>query len=232
MSVIPFTARNVKSLETLVREVTPIPPDALLGTYLANREAYSRSHGERRPLSLEERAEFCAEYRGAETYQTTADTAQLLVWLDGLYQETICDDLQQHLTGDALEAFREVVGAVAAERLTPGGAWVRLATYAYIRRLPDLPGSACRVQIASSDDFDVPVCVVSAQGEQTSDPNHGRIFTDAAVPYAFRFAWVMHDLLYQSRREEDRAELHTAATRRGLTVTWAPGCKVMNWAGM
>lgn len=220
MSVIAYTAQEIKTLELATR--TLIPLELLLSPfpqlYAANADAYSRTYDQRRPLTDTELAERVTEYEcvvGDAEYAARMNAPAVLSALHGLTWNCLSNAGEYPVTPLTEAARRAVVQSVAFECLTPGGRAVRLSEWAYVRRLPDGEDLSLRLQFLTTADTATPYWGQHAAVNRVAAAAHGQVVADRAIPRAFEQAWAVHDLI-EAETDAERAAAFLAAERLGM----------------
>lgn len=193
MSVIGYTAQEIKTLELVTYALIPL--ELLLSPfpqlYAANADAYSRSYDQRRPLTDTERAERITEYEcagGDPGLAARMDAPAVLSALHGLTWNCVSNAGEYPVSAIAEAARRAVVQSVAFECLTPGGRAARLSEWAYVRRLPDGEDLSLRLQFLTTADTATAYRGQNAAVNQVAAGFHGQVAADRAIPRAFERA--------------------------------------------
>jgi hypothetical protein len=131
MSVLPYTAAEIKALETIAREWVNIEEGIFLSLYGANVCAYAASY--RIPEQPGEA--LTAQYAQAQPAPLTASGPELLDALHRLTYNIFDNEGRSWLTLEGEAARRRLVQSVAFEVLTEGGPWVQVADTGSIRRV-------------------------------------------------------------------------------------------------
>jgi len=221
MSVIAYSADEVKTLEVAVRRLIPLErmvnPFAAL--YTANADAYSRTYDECRALSEGEQAERVSEYEQAQAIPGQAEAmsaADVLELLHRLEYNCVSNGGEYTVSEQAEQARRAVVQGVVFECLYPNCPPVKLADLAYIRRLSDGEDHSMRVQILTTDNPHAPYQGQDREVNKTAAQYHGKVFRDGEIPSAFRLAWAIHDLCGAQADADYEAALHAEAVSLGI----------------
>lgn len=223
MSVIPYTAAEIKALEVAVSRLIPLermvnPFPAL---YVANADAYSRSYDERRPLTEGEQAEHVSEYEQAQPHPHPREdlcAADVLAMLHSLTYNCLTNGGTYTVSPQAEEARRAVVQSVVFECLTPNGRPVKLGEFAYIRRLSDGEDLSMRIQLLTTDNPQQPYQCQDEDVNKMAAQYHGRVFRDGEIPFAFKLAWAVNDLCGVQADAEYETALRAEAVKRGITT--------------
>lgn len=131
MSVIPYTAADVKALEMAAREWVNVEEGIFPGLYVANLRAYAASYREPQPPG----EALTSEYAQAQPAPITSSGPELLEALHRLTYNIVSNDGRSWLTAEGEAMRRRLVQSVAFELLTEGGPWVQVADSGSIRRV-------------------------------------------------------------------------------------------------
>ncbi|CAM3474263.1 hypothetical protein DESA109040_14090 [Deinococcus saxicola] len=223
MSVIGYTAQEIKTLELATRALIPL--ELLLSPfgqlYTANADAYSRTYDVRRPLTDTERAERVTEYecaQGNPEHAALMDAPAVLSALHGLTWNCVSNEGEYPVSTVAEAARRAVVQSVAFECLAPGGRAARLSEWAYVRRLPDGENLSLHLQFLTTADTATAYRGQKAAVNGVAAGFHGQVAADRAIPRAFERAWAVHDLT-QAQTDAELAAAFLAVERLGLRQT-------------
>lgn len=200
MSVIQYTAQNVKALELACAELVNFQGNPFPLLFLANRCAHALTY-QGRVLQEAELNELACSYLDAvaipDESEPLTDPSRALSALHQLTYHCTSNGGADFIDQTTEEARRFIVNGLAVECFPAwtdqDSALIRLSDFAYVRKLADSAEHAYRLQFFTSPDETRPYQGSSPEVNDLSAAHHGSVFT--LTRYGFAFAWRIHDLI-------------------------------------
>lgn len=135
MSVLVYSAQELKAVEVVAREWVIVEEDVFSALYVANHRAYLESYAEGGDLNAQHALALRREYARAAPAPTPYTGDGLLGMLHRVTYNTITNNGRGMLDDLGEGMRRRLVQSVAFEVLTEGGPWVHVADLGNIRRI-------------------------------------------------------------------------------------------------
>lgn len=135
MSVLVYSAQELKAVEVVAREWVIVEEDVFPVLYVANHRAYLESYAGGGDLNARRVEALRREYAQATPAPTPYTGDELLGMLHRVTYNTVTNDGRGMLDDQGEEIRRRLVQSVAFEVLTEGGSWVKVADLGSVRRI-------------------------------------------------------------------------------------------------